>query len=76
MKDCTKQLLLFKGISDKKIEADFNGGEVNSDAGVLFLREVEERIGMISKMTNSLRDRHHCGNVKHQLLELFRQRIF
>jgi len=76
MKDCTKQLLLFKGISGKKIEADFNGGEVSSDAGLLFLREVEERIGLISKMTDSLRDRRHPGYVKHQLLELFRQRIF
>jgi hypothetical protein len=76
MKDCTKQLLLFKGISNKKIEADFNGGEVSSDAGVLFLREVESRIGLISKMTDSLRDRRHPAYVKHQLLELFKQRIF
>jgi hypothetical protein len=76
MKDCTKQLLLFKGLSNKKIEVDFNGGEVSSDAGVLFLREVENRIGLISKMTDSLRDRRHPGYVKHQLLELFKQRIF
>jgi hypothetical protein len=76
MKDCTKQLLLFKGLSNKKIEADFNGGEVSSDAGVLFLREVEKRIGLIRKMTDSLRDRRHPGYVKHQLLELFKQRVF
>ena len=73
MKDCTTQLLLFKGITNKKIEADFNGGEVSSDAGLLFLREVENRIGLISKMTDSLRDRRHPGYVKHQLLELFKQ---
>jgi len=69
-------LLLFKGNSGKKIEADFNGGEISSDAGLLFLREVEERIGLISKMADSLRDRRHPGYVQHQLLELFRQRIF
>ncbi|MBD3196650.1 MAG: IS1380 family transposase, partial [Candidatus Lokiarchaeota archaeon] len=45
MKNCTKQLLIFKDISCKKIEADFEGGEVSSDAGVLFLRAVENRIG-------------------------------
>jgi hypothetical protein len=76
MKDCTKQLLLFKGIPNKKIEADFNGGEVSSDAGLLFLREVETRIGLISKMTDSLRDQRHPSYVKHQLLELFKQRVF
>jgi hypothetical protein len=76
MKDCTTQLLLFKGLSSKKIEADFNGGEVSSDAGLLFLREVENQIRLISKMTDSLRDRRHPGYVKHQLLELFKQRVF
>ena len=76
MKDCTKQLLLFKGLFNKKIEADFNGGEVSSDAGLLFLREVEDRIGLISKMTDTLKDRRHPGYVKHQLLQLFKQRVF
>jgi hypothetical protein len=75
MKNYTKQLLLFKGLSNKKIEADFNGGEVSSDAGVLFLREVENRIGLISKMTDTLKDRRHPGYVKHQVLELFKQRV-
>lgn len=76
MKNCTKQFLLFKGLSNKKIEADFNGGEVSSDAGLLFLRGVENRIGLIRKMTDSLRDRRHPGYIKHQLLELFKQRVF
>ncbi|MBE9573259.1 MAG: transposase, partial [Proteobacteria bacterium] len=39
----TKQLLLFKDISGKKIEVDFDGGEVSSDAGLLFLRETEAK---------------------------------
>jgi len=76
MKDFTKQLLIFKGISNKKIEADLNGGEVSSDAGALFLQEVENQIGLVSRMTDSLRDRRHSGYVKHQLLELLKQRVF
>jgi len=76
MKDCTKQLLIFKGLSNKKIEADFKGGEVSSDGGLLFLRQVENRIGLVSKITDSLRDRRHPGYVKHQLYELFKQRVF
>ena len=68
MKDCTTQLLLFKGVSNKKIEADFNGGEVSSDAGLLFLRVVENRIGIIRKIADIIRDRRHPGYVKHQFL--------
>jgi len=37
----TKQLLLFKDIGGKKVEAYFQGGEVSSDAELVFLREVE-----------------------------------
>jgi hypothetical protein len=76
MKDCTKQLLLFKGISNKKIEADFDGGEVSSDAGLLFLREVENRVGIVRKIASIIRDRRHPGYVKHQFLNLLKQRIF
>ena len=76
MKDCTTQLLLFKGVSNKKIEADFDGGEVSSDAGLLFLREVENQIGIVHKIASIIRDRRHPGYVKHQILELFKQRIF
>jgi hypothetical protein len=76
MKYWAKQLLLFKGLSNQKIKADFNGGEVSSDVGLLFLREIENRIGLIRKMTDSLRDRRHPGYVKHQLLTVFKQRVF
>lgn len=48
MQENTKQLAFFKDISGKKIEVDFNGGEVSSDAGLLFLREVESRLGVIA----------------------------
>lgn len=34
-------MILFKDIFGKKVEADFQGGEVSSDAGLLFLREEE-----------------------------------
>ena len=52
----TKQLLLFKDISGKKVEADFDGGEVSSDAGLLFLRETEERVGIIRRIAKVFRD--------------------
>jgi hypothetical protein len=35
----TNQLMLFKEFSSKKVTVDFNGGEVSSDVGLLFLRE-------------------------------------
>ena len=72
----TKQLLLFKDISGKKIQVDFDGGEVSSDAGLLFLREVERRSGIIRRMAEALPDRRHPSYVTHQLEELLKQRVF
>jgi len=76
MKKYNKQLLLFKDISGKKIEADFNGGEVSSDGGILFLREVEREVGLIRRIGEVLRDRRHPGYVKHQFIQLLKQRVF
>jgi len=36
----TKQLILFKDIFGKKVEADFRGGEISSDAELLFLLQL------------------------------------
>lgn len=72
----TKQLFLFKGLSGKKIEVDFDGGEVSSDAGLLFLHETEAKHGIIRRMANVLRDRRHKSYITHDLLELFSQRVF
>jgi len=76
MNKFNKQLLLFKDISGKKIEADFNGGEVSSDGGILFLREVEREVGLIRRIGEVLRDRRHPGYVKHQFIQLLKQRVF
>jgi hypothetical protein len=47
----TKQKMLFKDIFHKKVVADFDGGDASSDAGLLFLRQVEAKTGIIK--TNS-----------------------
>jgi len=72
----TKQLLLFKDISGKKIQADFEGGEVSSDAGLLFLREVERQSGAIGRIAEVLRDRRHPSYITHPPVELLKQRVF
>lgn len=53
MKKFNKQLLLFKDIFGKKVEADFQGGEVSSDAGLLFLREVESDVSLLGHIFTS-----------------------
>jgi hypothetical protein len=72
----TKQMMLFKDISGKKVVADFDGGDVSSDAGLLFLREVESRMEIIKGIANVLKDKRHPGYVRHQFVHLLTQRVF
>ena len=66
----------FKMISGKKVTADFTGGDVSSDAGVLLLRETADRIGIIDKLVEAMSDPRNQSYVVHDLKTLLRQRIF
>ena len=69
-------MILFTEISSKKVEVDFDGGEVSSDAGVLFLRETESDIGIINKVTGAIVDNRHPSYVKHEVADFSTQRVF
>jgi hypothetical protein len=76
MEKYTKQMVLFKDIFGKRVEVDFNGGEITSDAGILFLRETEERIGILNRIANVIHDKRHSSYVDHEILTLLKQRVF
>ena len=42
MTKCNKFPIIFSGIKNKKIVANFKGGAITSDAGALLLREVDK----------------------------------
>jgi hypothetical protein len=67
--------LEFKMISGKKVTADFTGGEVSSDGGVLILREIVERIGIIDKFSEAKKDTRHQSYISHDIKMLLNQRI-
>jgi hypothetical protein len=43
---CAEQLT-FSFYHDKQLVADFKGGQISSDAGLLLLRELEERLNIL-----------------------------
>jgi len=71
----TQRVLFFASISGKKVEADFNGGTTTGDGGVLLLRELESRIGIVDRIVESLWDRRHQSYVDHSYTDLIRQRV-
>lgn len=72
----TKQVPLFKDIFDKTVELDFDGGDLSSDSGLILLRQVEQKIGIIKRIAAVVPDSRHPSYVAHDLWHLLSQRIF
>lgn len=73
---CNTTQLEMQGFSARKIQIDFNGGEVTSDAGVLLLREADRRLGMTERLSRRLKDPRDSERCDHSLRSLLRQRIY
>src|SRR5439155_17226623 len=56
--------------------ADFSGGHITSDAGLLPLRAFDQRHGLTRELAQYLRDPRQGGRVRHSSLSLVRQRVY
>ncbi|ETW92059.1 MAG: hypothetical protein ETSY1_45400, partial [Candidatus Entotheonella factor] len=72
----TQIVLPFASLHGKTLQADFDAGTVSSDGGVLLLREIESRIGIIGRFARALDDRRDQRYIDHSYEEMLRQRIF
>lgn len=72
----SQSCLHFSSILCKEVKADFSGGQMTSDAGVLLLREIEKKVGIIDCLSQVISDGRHQSYIKHTLKELLSQRVF
>jgi hypothetical protein len=75
MTDCPAQLT-FDFHPRKAVVADFDGGLISSDAGLLSLRQLDQRLGWSVAVADVLDDTRQAGKVDHGLLPILRQRLF
>lgn len=62
-------------VENKAVKLEFSGAEISSDGGLLFLREVENQIGLIHAFAEIIKDTRDPRYVKHAITELLLQRI-
>jgi len=75
MTDCIQQTFAFQDLGGRKVEADFKGGNVSADGGVLLVREVDLRTGLIDQLAACFTDHRDARLIEHTVPELLRQRI-
>src|SRR3990172_2871687 len=75
MTECFEQLT-FDFYHDKHLVADFKGGAITSDAGLLPVRELEARLGWLTEAAGVLANARAPSRTLHDVLTLLRQRVF
>jgi len=74
--DCKNQPLLFQDLGLRKVVVDFSGGTLSSDGGVLFLRQVDQSLGLARKLAACFNDQRDQVLVEHAVPELLAQRLY
>jgi len=70
------QCLLFPDLFRKRVVARFDQEHGSSDGGAVLLKAADRRLGLTGRLAACLPDEREAGKVTHELLELFRQRVF
>lgn len=69
------QSLLFDDLGSRRVQADFCGGQLSSDGGVLLVRQVDRRLGLSRALAQCFHDVRHPVFVDHSVEELLAQRL-
>jgi hypothetical protein len=76
MPNCTATADLFPSLGRRRVEVCFDGGDVTSDAGLLLLRQIERRLGLLKAVAKVLPDPRNPWFIAHSTEQLLRQRVF
>jgi hypothetical protein len=76
MTNCTYQLELFQGYKQRKIEVNFEGGNVTSDGGVLFLRQADRILNMTRRAAEMIQDPRRKASCVHEIRDMLKQRVY
>ena len=76
MTECTQSSFEFAGAWSRSVVARFDGGKITSDVGGLLLREVDRRMGLLSRLSECFLDGREQSRVRHSVREMVAQRVY
>jgi hypothetical protein len=76
MTKCNASSLDFPAQKGRKVEINFEGGNVSSDGGILLLSQIDQKLGLTQKVAQQFEDGRDQSKVKHSLLSMLRQRVY
>lgn len=76
MTECNSSPVVFSSLGRRQVVGDFNGGQIVSDAGVLLLREIDRKLGLVERLDAVIPDPRNQALITHRQATMLRQRIF
>lgn len=76
MPNCTGQQMLFGRLGRREIEANFLGGALSSDGGVMLVRQMDCKMGLSAAVAAALSDPRDPERITHPLRDLIAQRLY
>lgn len=76
MPKCTADELDFGRIKRQRITANFEGGALSSDGGLMLLRQVDQKIGLSAAVATVVHDPRNPDLITHSLRDLIAQRLY
>ena len=73
---CNREQFGFSRVENRRVEADFGGGAMTSDAGALLLGAADRAIRLIDRFAACFRDGRSASMVEHSLATMVGQRVF
>lgn len=70
------QSVLFPAIAGKEVVANFDGGDITSNSGMLLLADAERRSGVVNAISEVIDDRRQSGKIEHSVSTLVGERVF
>jgi hypothetical protein len=76
MTECTQSSFSFAALYRGEVVAEFNGGDITTDAGGLLLREVDRRLSLSERLAACFTDHRRPDLVEHTVPQLVAQRLY
>ncbi len=73
---CNTKTIEFSRCKSRKIQLNFDGGEITSDAGAILLNRVDKKINLTNRISASINDTRCKGKVEHKAGDILRQRVY
>ncbi|WP_243760650.1 transposase [Pseudomaricurvus hydrocarbonicus] len=70
------QSFQFSSVKRRKVEADFSGGDITSNAGILLLSEIDRKIGLSRSVARAMGDGRRKASCEHSVEGLLKQRVY